>query len=329
VPIDSTTAAARSRAPGARLLLGVAALMLLAAGCGASCPPKRGYGIVEFGGTSSSAALDSPDALGINVLVTWADLEPAEGVYDWSALDSALAAAHDKGKRVVPRVYTNSGDFEQATPSWVFDAGAQGYLFGPGSDTAQPVPTDPVFSEKWGTFLSALGARYNGNEDIEFFQTNAGMGGYGEMVWWYGDASPPPGWSPRVEIGTVTYWIRRWRDAFPDTALAIAINPIGNDIAETLSDVAVDNGFYLQTNTIDQSDEAVAIFSRHAPNTKIVAEIEDNGCGGATGAAFDETTNAILGYGFPIDYLSVCGLSFRDADRIHGALDRLRKDAVD
>lgn len=306
-------------------------LMLLGAASAATCrnAPHGGSGILVFAGDARSDALDNPDALGINPLFNWADLEPAEGVYDWSPLDAALAAAHDKGKRVVPRVYTNIGDFDQATPQWVFDAGARSYRFGDTSDTDQPLPTDPVFTQKFGDFLAALGQRYNGNADIEFFQTNAGMGGYGEMVWSYGNAAPPPGWSPQVEVDTVAYWIDRWRDAFPDTNLSLMINPIASGIAESVSKYAADRRFFLQTNTPDQSPAAVTIFKRHAPETRIVFEIENNGCQGATGADFDALASQIFDYGFPIDYLTVCASTFDDPARLRAALARLRNNTPD
>jgi hypothetical protein len=311
-----------------RWLLITIALLLVAGASAATCrngAPHGGFGVFVFAGDGNSRALDSPDALGINPLFNWADLEPAEGAYNWAPIDEALAAAHEKGKRVVPRVYTNVGDFDQATPQWVFDAGAERYRFGDTSDTDQPVPTDPVFSEKFGDFLAVLGQRYNGNPDIEFFQTNAAMGGYGEMVWSYGDADPPPGWSPQTEIDTVAHWIDRWRAAFPDTDLAVTINPITSGVAEAIADYAVDRHFFLQTNTPDQAPAAIAIFKQYAPFTRIVLEIENNGCQDATGADFDALAEKVFGYGFPVDYLSVCGASFDDAARLHAARDRLRK----
>ncbi|MFQ5875051.1 MAG: hypothetical protein ACE5JL_14820 [Dehalococcoidia bacterium] len=67
----------------------------------------------------------------------------------------------------------------------MFDAGAQHYYPSDGAKSRgykAPVPWDPVYKEKFGDFLRALGARYNGNPTIEFFQTNAGSGLYGEVI---------------------------------------------------------------------------------------------------------------------------------------------------
>ena len=307
------------------------ALLLIGVASAASChkPPRGAHGIIVFSGDAHSDALDSPLALGINPLYNWADLEPEEGVYNWAPIDEALAAVHAKGKKIVPRVYTNVGDFAQATPQWVFDVGAETYRFGDTSTVDQPVPTDPVFTQKFGEFLIALGQRYNGNADIEFFQTNAGMGGYGEMVWSYGDAEPPPGWSPQREIDTVAYWVQRWRDAFPNTHLSVNINPITSGIAEAVARYAVERGFFLQTNTPDQAAAAVTIFDMYAPSTRIVMEIENDGCQQSTGPEFEQLIAQIFRYGFPIDYLSVCAISLDDAARLQTAIDRLRTDPAD
>ena len=298
---------------------------------GAKCPPaaEPGYGLLVFGGDANSAILGNAGALGVNPLLTWAALEPSEGVYDWSPLDTVLEAARAVGKRVAPRLLTNAGDYAQATPLWVFDAGAAAYAFDEGSTTPQPVPTDGVFRQKFDAFLAAFGARYDGQPDIEFIQTNAGMGGYGEMVWGTSPGTQPPGWSADVEIGTVEFWIDRWREAFPHTHLVLMENFIGEEIAEQLTDYGVARGFYLQANSPEQGRGSQAILMRQADRTKIVLEIENNGCRAATGAAFDEMIGAVFSQGFPIDYLTMCGESFDDAARLQAAFDRLRKHPED
>lgn len=324
----SSVASRRRRYRGWRRVFVLGALLPLALTAAAKCPPaaEPGFGLLVFGGDANSEALGNAGALGVNPLLTWAALEPSEGVYDWSPLDTVLEAAHAKGKRVAPRLLTNAGDYAHATPQWVFDAGAAAYAFDEGSTTPQPVPTDAVFRQKFNAFLAAFGARYDGQPDIEFIQTNAGMGGYGEMVWDTSPATRPPGWSPDVEIGTVEYWIDRWREAFPRTHLVLMENFIGYEIAERLTGYGVDRGFYLQANSPHQAPPSQAILARHAGRTKIVLEIENNGCRAATGPAFDELIGAVFSQGFPIDYLTMCGESFEDAARLQAAFDRLRKD---
>lgn len=298
-------------------------LALIGAGQCARIAPT-GSGLLQFSGYADSRAWSEPQALGVNRLFNWSDLEPQDGVYDWAEFDDLLRIAHDSGKRLAPRVYTNVGTFGQATPDWVFDEGAAWYQSDEGDSPRQPVPTDPVFTQKFAEFLVAMGQRYDGDRNIEFFQTNAGMGGFGEMVWGYPESQRPPGWSPTVQIATTQQWIDMWRRAFPTTHLALMENFIGYHIAETVSAYAVDHGFYLQANSPYQAPESQAILAAYAHRTRIILEVEDAGCRTATGDAFDEMTATVFDYGFPVDYLTVCGESFDDPARIRAAYDRLR-----
>jgi hypothetical protein len=289
-------------------------------------PGTAGRGVLEFNGDDESASLDNAQSLGINVLVNWSDLEPQEGVYDWSDLDKALAAAQAHGKRVAARVYTSAGDFGRATPGWVFAAGARSYVPDEGAEDAQPVPTDPVFTEKFGAFLRALGQRYDGHPALEFFQTNAGMGTYGEMVWGVPDSHRPPGWSPDVQVETSEYWIDRWREAFPRTPLVLMENYVGFGIVDKVAKHAVERGFYLQANDPHHGRESQKILSKYAGRTKIVMEIEDAGCRTALGDAFDATVDEVFAPGFAIDYLTVCGETIeREPGRVAAAVARLRR----
>jgi hypothetical protein len=302
--------------------------MLSAAAIGAECRKNAalepGSGLLHFAGLEDSAALEIPEALGVNPLFTWAELEPHEGQYNWGPIDEVLAAAAAHEKKAAPRLYTNLAEFGQGTPDWVFAAGAASYVF-PGGSVRQPVPNDAVFTDRLSRFLAALGARYNANPTIVFFQTNAGMGGYGEMVWGDGgDVKGPPGWSPEVQIATSSYWVDRWRAAFSDTPLVLMVNFIGDDIGETLAQYAVDRGFYLQANGPDQPPQLAAMFKKHAASTKIILEIENNGCQDATGPALEVTANRVFGYGFAIDYLVVCQQTLEDTERAQAIRDRLR-----
>jgi hypothetical protein len=222
-------------------------------------------------------------------------------------------------------VYTNAGDFYQATPGWVYAAGAASYTIEQGHDTPQPVPTDAVFTAKFAAFLAALGARYDGHPDIEFFQTNAGMGAYGEMVWSLDGSSRPPGYSAKAQIQTNREWLDRWRAVFPRTKLVLMQNFIGDGIAENVTAYAVGRGFFLQSNSPGQEDAAAAILRKHDERTKIVLEIENRGCQASTGQAFDGLIDEVFGYGFAIDYLVICGETFDDAEGVLRAYGHLRK----
>lgn len=315
-------------------LFGLALLLPLAfiplSHCKSDKPPPPpgpvGYGVLEFAGSEDSDALEHVNSLGINVLFNWSELEPEEGVYDWGELDDALAIAEIHGKRVAPRVYTSASDFGEATPDWVFDAGAEGYIPDDDKEVVQPVPTDPVFTQKFGAFLQALGDRYDGHPAIEFFQTNAGMGTFGEMVWGVPDHNKPDGWSPDVQIETSKYWIDEWREAFPNTPLVLMENFVGFGILEEVAEHAVDRGFYLQANDPDQPDESIDVMREYDGDTKIIMEIEDAGCQSALGDEFDETVEEVFAMDFSIDYLTICGETFEfESERVDRAIAKLRR----
>lgn len=284
---------------------------------GAFAPPATSAVELEDGlfvfDTRDGPALTSPIASGGNVLLNWADLEPAEGEFRWAPLDKALADAAANGKRLIPRIYTNIDGYGQATPNWFFDTPrAQSYYPTPWARSQRaraPVPWDPLFIDKFGRFLEALGSRYNGNPTIEFFQTNAGSGIYGEMVL----GNPlPTGWTTDVQAGSLHMWIDRWRQAFPDTHLSLMVNDVDFGLAEDASVYAVTKGFYLQQNSPWLSPAAVALFAAHNKQTRLVLEVEDSGCRSAEGSAFDKMIRTVFNYGFRIDYLLLCSASFRD-----------------
>jgi hypothetical protein len=120
----------------------------------------------------------NPDLDGISVRQGWGDLEPIEGVFDWSFLDAVIGRAMDAGKPVLLRIGTGGGDMALggSVPSWVMDAVAAEPL--PGSqkfytfhDGERPVTIavfwDPVWLAKKAAMIAALGARYSGNSTVK------------------------------------------------------------------------------------------------------------------------------------------------------------------
>lgn len=287
-----------------------------------------GSGLFPFGATSGPG-LSSPHSSGLNPLIPWATLEPQDNVYNWAPVDSAIASARSAGRRVILRVYTNWGDFAQGTPNWYF--GLPGALSYYPSTSAQskgfeaPVSWDPVFKQKFGEFLTAFGQRYNGNSTIEFVQTNAGGGLYGEMLLGSG-GRVPPGYSNSVFLSSINYWTDRWAAAFPSTKQAIMVNYLGGNLGESASAYAAGKGVYLQQNSPNLSAGSVALFTANASKTKIIIDADD-ACLAATGQAFDALVTKLFGFGTPLDYILFCYKSFSDpatAAKLPNVLSRLR-----
>jgi len=128
------------------------------------------HGVFSLNGSgqpASQTALDNPDVVGISIRQGWADLEPSEGNFDWSFLDSEVAKATAAGKQVMLRIGTQSGK-----PAWVTTAiqNAGGLFFtfdDDGVPTTIPVFWDPTFLAKKKAMITALGAHFTSNPTVK------------------------------------------------------------------------------------------------------------------------------------------------------------------
>lgn len=108
----------------------------------------------------------------------WSDQNPAPGVFDWSAVDADLAAARAAGKQLSFRIYTMRGESYggHKVPAWVL---AEGAILIRGRE---PRYSNCVYQQRWGEFVEALRARYDGNPDIAFIDIS-GYGNFNEWSW--------------------------------------------------------------------------------------------------------------------------------------------------
>jgi hypothetical protein len=133
----------------------------------------------EGQGTDGDPSVYSnPDVDGVSVRQGWGDLEPSEGVFDWSFLDALIARAAAARKPVLMRVVTGGGDIALggSCPSWVMDAVAaeplpdsqKFYTFNDdGRSVTIAVFWDPVWLEKKIAMIRAVGARYSNNPAVK------------------------------------------------------------------------------------------------------------------------------------------------------------------
>lgn len=86
------------------------------------------HGMVNFrGGNSDSDNLigvDDPRCTGIDLYLTWSEIEPEEGKFNWSELDAQMAPWIAAGKKVALR-FSTGGHRVQETPEWVFQSGVR------------------------------------------------------------------------------------------------------------------------------------------------------------------------------------------------------------
>ena len=90
--------------------------------------------------------LDDPRVAGYSIRVTWDQLEPADGKYDWSYLDAQVSRATSRDKQYMIRVI--AGD---DTPTHAY---GQPWVEG------IPRPDDPQMELAYRDLQQALAARY-------------------------------------------------------------------------------------------------------------------------------------------------------------------------
>lgn len=133
-----------------------------------------------------SDTLDDFPALGVIYLrIPWSYLEPEEGVFTWSVVDTPAQRWIAKGKQIAFRFSCSESWCRWATPEWVQRAGAKGYNFTPGRGVQNDGPfwepdyDDPVFLEKLDHFLAAAAARYDGDPNVAWIDIGS-FGVWGE-----------------------------------------------------------------------------------------------------------------------------------------------------
>lgn len=115
----------------------------------------------------------------------WSDMEPQEGQYAWKEdenFKALIAGATERGLRLAFRVYICGWDnLRQGTPDYVFKAGAKGQEH-PGSNGRMfltPNADDPVFRQKFETFLDAFAKEFDDPARVDFID-GCGLGRWGE-----------------------------------------------------------------------------------------------------------------------------------------------------
>ena len=121
--------------------------------------------------------------------IPWAYIEPEEGRFNWSVLDTPAQRWIDRGGQVAFRITCSESWLRFATPEWVRKAGAKGTFWkigdGPRPDGPcwDPDFADPVFLEKLDHFLQAMAARYDGRPEVAFIDIGTyGLWGEGHTL---------------------------------------------------------------------------------------------------------------------------------------------------
>jgi hypothetical protein len=163
---------------------------------------------------------DFPGLSVVYLRLAWSYLEPEEGKFNWSVVDTPARRWISRGKQVAFRFTCSESGRDQAyaTPRWVEKAGAKGYRFTPGKGVDsnganwEPDFDDPVFLSKLDHFLAAAAARYDGNPEVAFLDVGS-LGVWGEGHTFSSTRKP-------YTAGTVKRHIDLHLKHFPHTLLA-------------------------------------------------------------------------------------------------------------
>ncbi len=289
------------------LFAGLTAVILLM-GSGANCglserissvKPERQKGIYvlipfEKRKDNMDAVLNNPDVSGICIAAEWRELEPEEGKYDFSLIDSVLRKAAAKNKTVSLRVLPGI-----STPEWVYRKGAKrfeftdrnpnhGDLAGRRISTYQkalsmPVPWDTVFLSCWEKFVAAYGSHYRMTGNIAMIHITGPTRHSAEM---HLPKEPEDkknwiaiGYSPQKMIGAWKRCIAAYASAFPQTPVVLNLSPVifNDEVMETVVRYGYEKygqRFFMQNNILLADNKGMrrrdwAILKQYASKTTV------------------------------------------------------------
>jgi hypothetical protein len=194
---------------------------------------------------------DFPGLSTVYLRVPWSFVEPEEGVYNWSLLDTPAQRWIGKGGKVAFRISCSESWTRWATPEYVKAAGAKGHFFTPGQGVLEdgaywePDYNDPVFLEKLEGFLTAFAERYDGNPNVAFID----VGSFG--VW--GEGHTLASTQLTYDVDVLKKHIDLHVKHFPNTLLCISDDFAGHDapgVHHEITDYALSQGVTLRDDSI-------------------------------------------------------------------------------
>ena len=163
----------------------------------------------------------------------WDELNPAEGVYDWTTIDKMLEACekygYTYGIRILPYSHLsgshdNYGKDHVFVPDWVFTKGAKmeraTLVSDPSVELDIPVWDDPIFLQAAKDFAKALAEKYDGDPRVEFIDISV-FGNWGEWHTSTFEGNPMP--SEEIQKDMIKYY----SDVFDKTWLCVTSGAYG------------------------------------------------------------------------------------------------------
>lgn len=181
-------------------------------------------GIENYG--NRMAPNDSlPDFPGLNDIylrLAWSFLEPDEGYYNWTQIDSIINRWVSWGHTISFRITCKETEMMYATPEWVRKAGAKGkFIDLPETRVKAWAPDygDSIFLKKLENFHKAFAARYDGKPWVEYID----MGSIGE---WGEGHTAYSGWDD-IPVDVVKKHIDIYKRCYKHSVLILSDDYIG------------------------------------------------------------------------------------------------------
>lgn len=195
---------------------------------GAVAPPI-GLFVCRGPNPTPEREVDFPFVDGWLVRPGWDRVEPTEGQYDWTYIDTEIALARKLKKRVTLAILGGP-----QTPDWVYRSGAKEFAYtmpvGPRGTVRIPLLWDEAYRKKWTALIKALGKRYQDNPTVALVHMTGATGNGLEMQL---PAAPgdtakweDKGYTPERVISAWQEIMDTYAAAFPNLPLDIDIHPV-------------------------------------------------------------------------------------------------------
>ena len=110
------------------------------------------------------------------------DVMKGPGVYDWEPIENTLEEIKKRGNQLIFRIYCEYPGKELAIPSFLLDAGVKVIQWtnkDDGQVSHTPDYSNPMMRETLVAFISAMGAKFDGDPRIAFITAGL-LGSWGE-----------------------------------------------------------------------------------------------------------------------------------------------------
>jgi hypothetical protein len=135
--------------------------------------PGMGFTDFHFGFGHPPPVEEYPHATVAYFRWPWAELEPAEGQYNFALVDGVIEQAKAKGETLAIRIVS---EYKTGTPQWLLDKGVASVKE---SDGIFPDYNNPIFLDYHERLIRAFGARYGRSVDIDHVDIGS-VGCWGE-----------------------------------------------------------------------------------------------------------------------------------------------------